>query len=122
MMQLYDRIIDPDLMVRRITVVAANLIAEDEIPPEEPEQMSLFVDYDALERKKKEEKAVDEKERRMQEVSLLLKEKFGKNAILKGMNLQEGATTIQRNQQIGGHAAGESKVPEKPQSEERRKP
>ena len=108
MMELYDRIIDPDLMVRRITVVAANLIPENEIPPETPEQMSLFVDYDALEKKKQQEKAADEKERRMQEASLLLKEKFGKNAILKGMNLQEGATTILRNQQIGGHASGES--------------
>ncbi len=108
MMELYDRIIDPDLMVRRITVVAANLIPEGEIPPEEPEQMSLFVDYDELEKKKKLEAEADAKEKRLQEATLLLKEKFGKNAILKGMNLQEGATTILRNQQIGGHASGES--------------
>ena len=108
MMDLYDRIIDPDLTVRRINVVAANVIPEDEIPPEEPEQMSLFVDYDALEKQKKKENASDEKERRMQEAALLLKEKFGKNAILKGTNLREGATTIQRNQQIGGHSSGES--------------
>ena len=55
MMALYDRIIDPDLSVRRITVVAANLIPEDEIPPEAPEQLSLFADYDALEKKRKKE-------------------------------------------------------------------
>lgn len=108
MMNLYDRIIDPDLTVRRITVAAVNVIPENEIPPEEPEQMSLFVDYDALEKQQAKENAADEKERRMQEASLLLKEKFGKNAILKGTNLREGATTIQRNQQIGGHAAGDS--------------
>ena len=107
-MDLYDRIIDPDLTVRRINVVAANVIPENEIPPEEPEQMSLFVDYNALEKQQAKETAADEKERRMQEAALLLKEKFGKNAILKGTNLREGATTIQRNQQIGGHSAGES--------------
>ena len=109
MMELYDRIIDPDLTVRRITVVAANLIPEDEIPPESPEQMSLFVDYDALEKKKKKESEEDAKEKRLQKATLLIQEKFGKNAVLKGMNLQEGATTILRNQQIGGHASGEAK-------------
>lgn len=107
MMALYDRIIDPDLSVRRITVVAANLIPEDEIPPEAPEQLSLFADYDALEKKRKKEAEEDAKEKRLQKATLLLKEKFGKNAILKGMNLQEGATAILRNQQIGGHASGE---------------
>ena len=112
MMELYDRIIDPDLTVRRITVAAVNLIPEDEIPPEAPEQMSLFVDYDALEKQKKKESEEDAREKRLQETALLLKEKFGKNAVLKGMNLQEGATTILRNQQIGGHASGETK-PEK---------
>ena len=112
MMDLYDRIIDPDLTVRRITVTAANLIPEDEIPSEGPVQMSLFVDYDALEKQKIKEAAEDAKEKQLQKATLLLKEKFGKNAVLKGMNLEEGATTILRNQQIGGHAAGGTKPAE----------
>ena len=103
MIELYDRIIDPDLMVRRVTVVAANLIPENKIPPEAPEQLSFFVDYDELEKEKAKEKAADEKERKIQQATLLLQGKFGKNALLKGMNLQDGATTILRNGQIGGH-------------------
>ncbi len=106
MMEVYDRIIDPDLTVRRITVVAANLIPEDEIPQEAPEQLSMLVDYDALEKQKEEEKRLDEKERKLQQTALMLQERFGKNVLLKGMNLHEGATTILRNGQIGGHRAG----------------
>jgi len=107
MMELYDRIVDPELPIRRIYVVASNLIPEDEIPEDPPEQLSLFVDYDALEKKKAAEAAKDKKERSIQEATLLLQEKYGKNALLKGMNLQEGATTMLRNNQIGGHMAGE---------------
>lgn len=105
MMDLYDRIVDPDLTVRRINVTAVNLINENEIPEEGPEQLSLFVDYDALEKERKAEKEQDEKERRMQEAALAIQQKFGKNAMLKGMNLLDGATARQRNRQIGGHAA-----------------
>ncbi len=107
MMELYDRIVDPELMVRRITVVACNLIYEQDIPAPEPYQMDIFTDYAALEKKKAEEKAADEKERKLQKATLALQEKFGKNALLKGMNLQKGAMTIKRNRQIGGHSAGE---------------
>ena len=110
MMELYDRIVDPDLTVRRINITAVNLIEEKEIPEEEPEQLSLFVDYDALEKKKAAEDAADAKEKKMQKATLLLQEKFGKNAVLKGMNLLEGATTIMRNGQIGGHRAGTDTV------------
>ncbi len=105
MMTLYDRIIDPDLMIRRMYVVAANLIGEDEIPQEAPEQLSLFVDYDALEKERAQQQKIDEKERKIQQAALRLQEKFGKNALLKGLNLQEGATAIMRNGLIGGHAA-----------------
>ena len=108
MLELYDRIIDPDLTVRRVNVVAANLIRENEIPAEAPEQMSLFVDYEALEKQKEEDRKQDERERKIQQATLLLQSKYGKNAVLKGMNLEEGATTILRNGQIGGHAAGNS--------------
>ncbi|MBQ9251640.1 MAG: DNA methylase [Clostridia bacterium] len=114
MMALYDRIMDPDLLIRRVYVVAEGLIPENEIPQEGPEQMSLFVDYDARERQREAEAQEDAKERKIQQATLLLQAKFGKNALLKGMNLQEGATTILRNGQIGGHQAGaESRTVEK---------
>ncbi len=105
MMRLYDRIIDDDLLIRRVNVVAAGVIRESEIPPEEPEQLDLFTDYNALEKEREAEKISEEKERKLQQATLLLQEKFGKNAVLKGMNLSEGATTIMRNGQIGGHKA-----------------
>lgn len=117
MTELFDRIVDPDLTIRRINIAAVNLIKEDEIPAEEPEQLSLFVDYDALEKEKEAERRQDEKEKRMQKAALLLQEKFGKNAVLKGMNLMEGATTIMRNGQIGGHRAGNDNVKSKPEEE-----
>ena len=107
MLELYERIVDPELPIRRIYVVAANLIPEKDIPEAPPEQLSLFVDYEELEKKKAAEAAVDKKERSIQEATLYLQEKYGKNALLKGMNLQKGATTIIRNKQIGGHTAGE---------------
>lgn len=103
---LYDRIINSDLMIRRVTVAANHLIEETQIIREENfEQMNLFTDYAALERAQKEEAERLSKERRLQEAMLSVKKKYGKNAILKGMNLQEGATTIERNRQIGGHKA-----------------
>lgn len=105
MMDVYDRIIDSDLTVRRINVVALNLIKEDEIPEEAPEQLNMFTDYAALEKQKEEERIADEKEKRLQMATLAIQEKYGKNSMLKGMNFLEGATTRQRNGQIGGHAA-----------------
>lgn len=105
MMELYDRIVDPDLLVRRVNVVAVQLIYEDEVPEEAPEQLSLFTDYEAIERKRAAERAADEKERKIQMATLAIQERYGKNAMLKGMNFMEGATTRLRNGQIGGHAA-----------------
>ncbi|MCI8637595.1 MAG: DNA methylase [Coprococcus sp.] len=105
-MELYDRIVNPALLIRRVNVAANHLIEETQAIVEEKfEQMDLFTDYAALERKKKEEEERLSKERRLQEAMLSVKKKYGKNAILKGMNLQEGATTIERNRQIGGHKA-----------------
>ena len=69
------------------------------------EQMDLFTDYQAKEEQNQREKEERERERSMQQAVLELKKKFGKNVVLKGMNLQEGATTIERNRQIGGHKA-----------------
>ena len=108
MMDVYDRIIDSDLTVRRINVVALNLIKEDEIPEEAPEQLNMFTDYAALEKQKEEERIADEKEKRLQKATLAIQEKYGKNSMLKGMNFLEGAITRQRNGQIGGHAAASS--------------
>ena len=69
------------------------------------EQLSLFTDYTALENEQKEENERLAKERKLQETMLPIKKKYGKNAIIKGMNLQEGATALKRNRQIGGHKA-----------------
>ena len=69
------------------------------------EQLDLFTDYSALQKQKELENQELEREKRLQKAMLDIKKKFGKNAILKGTNLEEGATTIQRNHQIGGHKA-----------------
>ena len=111
MMQLYDRIIDPDLMVRRINICACNLIYENNIPDDDaPVQLELFVDYEEVERQKAEKKRKEERERALQRATLQLQGRFGKNAVLRGMNLMEGGTTIERNGQIGGHRAEASEV------------
>ena len=107
-MELYDRIMDPALLTRRMSVVAANVVDESEAEAQKTEtyeQLSLFTDIKAEEERKKEEKAALLKERKAQEAVLAIRKKFGKNAILKGTNLEEGATTIDRNRQIGGHKA-----------------
>ena len=106
MMELYDRIVDPELLVRRITLAFCRVVSEREMPQLEPlEQLSLFTDYGELERKREQEAEELAKEKKMQEALLSIKKKYGKNAILKGMNLEEGATTVERNGQIGGHKA-----------------
>ena len=105
-MELYDRIVDKNLLIRRINITANRLVDESIAKKEEKyEQLDLFTDYKAKEQERAEEEAVLERERRMQQTMLTIKKKFGKNAILKGMNLQEGATAKDRNEQIGGHKA-----------------
>ena len=104
--ELFDRIVDRNLTVRRLYVVANNVIDETDIPkPSSGGQLTLFTDVEAEERRSEEEKALRERERRMQEAMLGIRERFGKNAILRGMNLEEGATARDRNSQIGGHKA-----------------
>ena len=104
--KLYDQIITPGLFIRRVTVVANHLAEETQaLKTELFEQLDLFTDYAALEQQRKEEEERLSRERKLQEALLHIKQKFGKNAILKGMNLQEGATTVDRNHQIGGHKA-----------------
>ncbi len=106
-MGLYDSIVDETLLVRRINVTANHLIEEADAEEEESHfvQMDLFTDYNALEKQRQEKEANLKKERALQEAVLTAKKKYGKNAILKGMNLEEGATTMERNRQIGGHKA-----------------
>lgn len=105
-MHLYERIVDRELLVRRIYLTANHVIDEAQAGRKETyEQLNLFTDYEAQREKRAEEEKAFEKERRMQEAVLRIKKRFGKNAILKGMNLEEGAMTIERNGQIGGHKA-----------------
>lgn len=105
-MELFDRIVDKNLLVRRITIAACRLIPEDEVQESsECFQLDMFTDYEALEKKKAEEKASLARERNRQEAILTIRNKFGKNAILRGMNFEEGATAKDRNKQIGGHKA-----------------
>lgn len=102
--ELYDRIINKDLLVRRVNVVANNVVNESEIDKKiTNEQMSLFVDYKQQEAEKLRELNDRKKENDLQHAIINIKKKFGKNAILKGMNLEKGGTTIERNSQIGGH-------------------
>lgn len=104
MMDLYDRIINPNLLIRRVTIAANRLVDESSVKESACfEQMDLFTDYAALEKERAEENEQLSKERKLQEAMLSVKKKYGKNAILKGTNLQKDATTIKRNQQIGGH-------------------
>lgn len=105
-MTLFDRIVDKHLFVRRVNISANHIVYESDIENKETYcQLDIFTDYEAL---KKQEEVEDErlrKERQLQKATLLLKKKFGKNAVLKGMNLEDGATTKERNGRIGGHKA-----------------
>ena len=105
--ELFDRIVDKNLLVRRLNIVANHVLPEAEAPKKNDgfEQLDLFTDYAALEIKQEQERAELEREKKMQQAMLTIKKKFGKNAILKGMNLEEGATAKDRNAQIGGHKA-----------------
>ena len=103
---LFERVVDPLLLVRRMNLVANHVVYEAELPKENTvEQLDLFTDYAAREEREKQEAADQQRERRRQEALLSIKKKFGKNAIMKGMNLEEGATAKERNATIGGHKA-----------------
>ena len=106
--RLFDRIVHPDLLVRRMYVVANHVIPEQEAAPtaaDAPVQLDMFTDYEAQARQAAAEQAALDRERRRQQTILEIKRKYGKNAILRGMNLEEGATARSRNAQIGGHKA-----------------
>ena len=105
-MELYDKIVNKKLLIRRINIVANKLVDEHSVKNvNKYEQLDLFTDYEDLKKQREKENAESEREKRMQNTILDIKKKFGKNAILKGMNLQEGATAKDRYNQIGGHKA-----------------
>ena len=105
-LELYDRIIDRDLLARRLTISAGRVLPEGEAPQKKAfEQLDLFTNYAAVQEQQAQEAAELEREKKVQKAVLDIKKRFGKNAILKGMNFQEGATAKDRNRQIGGHKA-----------------
>ena len=104
--ELFERIVDKNLLIRRLNLTANHVVPENAVDNSPiPEQLSLFEDYEEKERRQKEEEASLEKERKRQDALVDIKHKYGKNAILKGMNFKEGATAKDRNRQIGGHKA-----------------
>ncbi|MBR5764919.1 MAG: DNA methylase, partial [Bacteroidaceae bacterium] len=104
--RLFDQIVNPKLMIRRLNLTTSHVISEDNMEEKhEAVQLDLFTDYKALEEKQRQEEQQLKKERKIQETMLDIKRRFGKNAILRGTNFEEGATARERNQQIGGHKA-----------------
>ena len=103
--ELFDRIVDSKLLVRRLNITANHVIEESAVPPDAgTQQLDLFTDYNNTEQQNEDINAL-QREKRMQHTLLNIKKKYGKNAIFKGMNMEEGATALDRNQQIGGHKA-----------------
>ena len=105
-MELYDRIVDPRLLIRRLNLAAGDVIDECKATAQgAAEQLDMFTDYEALERQRRAEDEQLARERQGQQAILEIKKKFGKNALLKGTSLMDGATAKDRNRQIGGHKA-----------------
>lgn len=105
-LELFDQIADRNLLIKRIYITAIRITPEASVKePKAFEQLNLFTDYKQLEKQRRQEDSLLQKEKQLQQAMLTVKKKFGKNAILKGMSLEEGATARERNQQIGGHKA-----------------
>ena len=102
---IFDRIVDKTLLVRRLNITANHVIPENEAKTEVYTQFSLFDDVEEVTKKQDAENAALEKEKKINQALASIKEKYGKNAIMKAMNYQEGATAIERNGQVGGHNA-----------------
>lgn len=103
--ELFGRIVDKKLLIRRLYLTATHVAAEGTQKREGAQQMDLFTDYAAQEAQRQEEEEELEREKRRQQAVLAIKGKYGKNAILKGVNFEEGATAKERNETIGGHKA-----------------
>jgi len=106
MSRLYDSIIEEGLLIRRVNVAANHIIPASELKEPENIQLDLFTDFEESERARQQKKENTERERSLQTALIGIKERYGRNAVLKGMNLLQGARTIERNGQIGGHKAG----------------
>ena len=105
-MDLYDHIVDNGLLIRRLNLVANRVIDETSVPQDNGmEQLDLFTDQAAVQAKREQEEMELTREKRRQEAVLSIQRKYGKNAILKGTSLEDGATAMDRNRQIGGHRA-----------------
>lgn len=104
-MQLFEQKVNPRLLVRRLTITVNQVVDEGSVTASSSEQLNMFTDYEATARQREAEQSALDKERRMQEAVLSIKRKFNKNAIFRGMDLEEGATARERNSQIGGHKA-----------------
>ena len=103
---LFDRIVNPILLIRRLSITANHTVPERSVStPILYEQMNLFTDYATLEKRRKKKQAELERDKKLQQAILTIKKKYGRNAILRGMSLEEGATARERNKQIGGHKA-----------------
>ena len=103
---LFHRIVDPGLLIRRLNITANRVLPEREVPEADAcEQMDLFVDYETMQEWKRRKEAEQVREKKIQSTVLDIKRRFGKNAILKGTALEDGATSRERNQKIGGHQA-----------------
>ena len=104
-MQIFNQVVNPRLLVRRLTITVNQVVGEDEVDTNAAEQLDMFTDYEAVARQREAAQVALDKERRMQEAVLSIKRKYNKNAIFKGVDLEEGATARDRNAQIGGHKA-----------------
>jgi DNA polymerase V len=105
-LKLYDRIVNEKLLVRRVNISANNILSEEDVKRERAfEQINIFTDYEEQKEKLEQDEIKLKRERSIQETMISIKKQYGKNAILKGMNFEDGATSIDRNGQIGGHKA-----------------
>lgn len=103
-MKLYDKIVNPILLVRRLNVTACNIVNE-EYKESKPiiEQIDLFTNYEEVSKQKEKSLKDEIEEKKIQKALLNIKKKYGKNSILKAMNYEEGATAKNRNLEVGGH-------------------
>lgn len=104
---IYDSIVDKNLLVRRFTVAVTHLVLENESEPAVPqmEQLDLFTDYEAIDKERRAEEGDLERELKIQKALINIRDRYGKNAIVKGLNMKKESTAMERNKQIGGHKA-----------------
>ena len=102
---MFDRIVDKKLNIRRLYITATKVVREEDAPQDGAEQLDLFTNYEEETARRELFATESDKERKRQKAVLALREKYGKNAVLKATSLEDGATARERNNQIGGHKA-----------------